>query len=205
LSQRPDDIGELKLRSAEFGIHADIQQTAAAENECPDKDDEPQIELLHQTRNNWEYQKLGEPDQYHGFAGLPGAVILDLLKISGKRNTEPYKLAPSKKFTAEAKPKFRIRSNRGLTTGVLLTSLRLSVVQVLFRNDSLPLIEQLAVSFECALQVVGIRLGRVCLSLSLGQLSLDQRYLRGRLHELGFGLQVAGAGFSQCHFVVARI
>src|SRR5271157_3250091 len=35
-------------------------------------------------------------------------------RYSGKRNTDPYRLAPSKKFTAEAKARFRIRRRNPL-------------------------------------------------------------------------------------------
>jgi hypothetical protein len=45
--------------------------------------------------------------------------------------------------------------------------LRLSCVEVLFRNNSPTLVEQLPVAFESALQVIGICFGRICLSLSL--------------------------------------
>ena len=58
-----------------------IQQAAATENQRPGKNDQTQIEGFHETRYEREYQKLWEADQYHGFAGLSGAVILDLLKI----------------------------------------------------------------------------------------------------------------------------
>jgi len=81
LSYCADDIGELKLRPAKIGIHVNIQQAAATKNELPGKDDQAQVEPFHETRDEREYQKLGKPDQYHGFAGLAGAVILDLLKI----------------------------------------------------------------------------------------------------------------------------
>jgi hypothetical protein len=62
LSQRADDITELKLRPAKLGIHVNIQQTTATENQRPDKDDQTQVERFHETRNEREYQKLREPD-----------------------------------------------------------------------------------------------------------------------------------------------
>jgi hypothetical protein len=73
------DYMRVKLRPAKLGIHVNIQQTAATENQRPDKDDQPQVKRFHQPRDDWKYQELWEPDQHHGLAGLFGAVLLDLL------------------------------------------------------------------------------------------------------------------------------